>query len=252
MKRLFVLALIVFWPAIAAGQFVQLPKEVKGAPGSWIIVAPEKLDGGQPEWEIDPGLQEVRLDLLLPPEFLTKLKGKVVSSNKAGRYMVTAWNAKGDTASKLSRCIVVVGDPGPGPVPPEPGPGPKPPEPKPPEPPTPAPIDADGLHVLIIFETEDKVKLSAGQFDIIYGMEMRQWLKANCAADQQTNDKKAYWMLDKDEVNLPELDKKWRDAMKRPRQSVPWIIVSNRSKGGYEGPLPADTAAAIKLLEKYK
>ncbi len=108
--------------APAQAQKVTLPAEVKAGVGAWVIVAPESLEGGKPKWRADPGLQEVRLDLLLPPETLAQLKGKVYTSPTAGRFRVEAWNAKGDVASEISTCWVVVGEPAP-PVPPVP-PGP--------------------------------------------------------------------------------------------------------------------------------
>jgi hypothetical protein len=115
--------------SLAWGQGVKLPAEVRATRGSWIVIAPEAIDGGPPQWEIDPGLQEVRLDLLLPPEMLAQLKGKVVTAARDGRYTVTAWNAKGDKASLLSRCTVLVGDFPPGPTPPKPVPPDPPPDP---------------------------------------------------------------------------------------------------------------------------
>lgn len=119
---------LVWLEAAAQAQVVKLPAEVRGGVGSWVIVAPEFLEGGKPRWRADAGLQEVRLDLLLPPESLAQLKGKVYTSAVPGRFRVEAWNAKGDVASEISTCWVVVGEPGPAPpVPPGPGPGPQPP-----------------------------------------------------------------------------------------------------------------------------
>lgn len=129
-----------FLAAPVYAQVVELPKEIRGTPGAWIIVAPLNLEGGQPEWEIDPGLQEVRLDLLFPAEMIKQLKGKVVVGTKAGRYLVVAWNAKADKASRLARCVIVIGDPGP-----EPGPGPGP---------TPVPTDPFEKAVLEAWQQE--------------------------------------------------------------------------------------------------
>jgi hypothetical protein len=125
MKWKSVLCLALIWSGSALGQSVTLPPEVKGGVGAWIIIAPEKIDGGKPRWRIDPGLQEVRLDLLLPPEQIAMLRGKVVTANKAGRFKIEAWNAKADAASDISTCWVVIGEPVP--VPPDP----KPPNPNP-------------------------------------------------------------------------------------------------------------------------
>jgi hypothetical protein len=130
------LLLLTVAPASSA-QSVTLPVEVRGAPGTWIIIAPSAIDGGVPRWRIDPALQEVRLDLLLPPELIAQLKGKVVTG-PAGVYKVEAWNAKGDVASDLAVCWITIGDGKPTP-PPIPIPDPKP-EPTPP--PTPAKLTA--------------------------------------------------------------------------------------------------------------
>lgn len=124
--RLASLFLCLFTSPLFA-QSVTLPAEIKGAPGSWIIVAPDAVDGGVVKWRIDPGLQEVKLDKLLPPETAALLKGKVVTG-PAGVYKLEAWNAKGDVASDISICWIRIGD-GSNPTP-GPGPGPTP-EPKP-------------------------------------------------------------------------------------------------------------------------
>lgn len=110
MKRFF--AFVFFLSLLAsssAAQEVKMSPTVKGSPGTWIIVAPLSVDGGKVKWRLDPGLEEVRLDLLLPPEFIAQMKGKVVTSQKAGTYKVEAWNAKGDVASDIAVCVVVVG-----------------------------------------------------------------------------------------------------------------------------------------------
>jgi hypothetical protein len=238
--------LLLSWPAW--GQKVVLPAEVRGGTGSWIIVAPEQLDGGKPRWRIDPGLQEVRLDLLLPPEQLAQLKGKVVTSTVAGRYRIEAWNAKGDTASEISTCWVIVGEPGPAPpVPPGPGPQPQPPTPPGPAP-GPAPIPLPGLRVLIIEESGERSQLPTKQLDILFSQEMRDHLNAKCVvgADGKTRE---WYILDAD-VATAQLAKHWQDAMKRERKSVPWVIISNGTSG-FEGPLPADVAALKQLVDKY-
>jgi hypothetical protein len=119
--RLFALAAVLLCGPTCYAQSVTLPAEVKGSPGAWVIVAPTSVDGGSPRWRIDPALQEVRLDLLLPKDMLGQLKGRVVTG-PAGIYKVEAWNAKGDVASEISVCWIKIGDavPVPPPLPPVP------------------------------------------------------------------------------------------------------------------------------------
>jgi hypothetical protein len=100
-----------------------LPKEVRGQPGAWIVVVPEDKDGGDVKWHTSPGLVRVPIDKLFPDQ---KAAGVVVQG-ATGRHEVWAWCAKGDKASELAVCTVVIGDAPP--VPPGPGPGPTPPTP---------------------------------------------------------------------------------------------------------------------------
>lgn len=144
---LYLLSAFLALPLMASAQSVTLPAEIKGGVGAWVIVAPEKVDGGAPKWRLDPGLQEVRLDLLLPPEVLGKLKGKVVTAQAPGRYKIESWNAKGDVASEIAICWVVIQ-----------GSGPEPPKPPPPEPvpPDPMPVPkTDALSIVAVWESAD-------------------------------------------------------------------------------------------------
>jgi hypothetical protein len=111
-----------------------------------------------------------------------------------------------------------------------------------PDPPTPsvAPIPEPGLHVLIVEETEDRLKLPEGQRDIITATEWR-----------------ASWMAKGGEIRMrdpsdehPNDAAKWNKAMQRPRSGLPWVIISNGTTG-YEGPLPDSLTEWEALLAKY-
>lgn len=273
-------ALFLAWAASACGQSVTLPKEVQGDPGAWIVVVPEAKDGGKVKWHVGPGLTRVPIDRLFPGQ---EPAGVVVQGPK-GRYQVWAWNAKGDVASELAVCTVVIGDAPPGPNPP---PGPDPPQP-PPEPPSPAPIPGDGLRFLIVFETADVPKLTAAQRDALYSPlsagKVRDYVLAKCpkGPDGKTHD---FRIWDKDDN--PAGDAKiWQDAMARPRGlevkampdgswqvisggtvvktfarmedaqkfaqqgALPWVIISN-GKSGYEGPLPGTADEFLALLKRF-
>lgn len=144
MTRLLTLLLCCL-AASAGAQTVTLPAEIRGGTGSWVIVAPEAVDGGTVKWRIDAGLQEVRLDLLLPPETIAKLRGKVLTALVAGRYRVEAWTAKGDVPSDIATCWVVIGQP-----------GPTPPDPPNPEPDPPDPTPSGLRSVMLIHESAEK------------------------------------------------------------------------------------------------
>lgn len=133
-------------------------------------------------------------------------------------------------------------------------PGPTPPTPPvPPTPPTPgtSPIAVDGLAVLIVYETKDASKMPIGHSAAIYGKEVRDYLRAKCAADPDEAGWKAFRIWDPD-IALDNVGKAWQDAMKRQRTSVPWLIVSNpKMGGGFEGPLPMDLEETMKILKQF-
>lgn len=128
------------------------------------------------------------------------------------------------------------------------GKGPQPP-PKPDDP-TPQPAGdgpfagAAGLHVLIVYESGKN--LSIPHHSIIYGKAFRDYLAEKCAKVNGTPQRRIY---DKD-IDTAGESKLWQDAMKRPRQSIPWICVGNGANW-FEGPLPASEADAMALLRKY-
>jgi hypothetical protein len=130
---------------------------------------------------------------------------------------------------------------------PAPEPEPKPDDPKPP--PTPAPIPGDGLRVLIVYEQDDQAKYLPSQMAQLYSIVLRKWLNEVCA--KAPNGQPEYRVLDEEAEVGPDSGKLWIDAVKRPRQSTPWLIVSN-GKTGYEGPLPMTEADTRKLIEGFK
>lgn len=229
---------ILFAALLAFGQQVTLPAEVKGAPGAWIIVAPEKVDGGKPRWRLDPGLQDVRLDLLLPPEQLATLRGKVVTASKPGRYRVEAWNAKGDIASEIATCWVVVGEPGP-------GPDPKPPDPKPPDPKPPAPIPADAFRVIMVMEAQSN--MTREQINTLGSLKVRDYLDRKCVGGKAGWRK---WDKDVDVKNEPELWRQLWDVTKPQVSAVPCVVIVNGTKGQIF-PLPANEQALLDLLKQH-
>lgn len=237
MKFVSVLGLLI--ASAVHAQSVALPDVVSGMPGQWVIIAPKAVDGGKPNWRLDPGLTEVDLAGLLPSEYVDKLRGKVVSAKTVGQYKVEAWNAKGDVASPIATTWVIIGTPEPTPIPPSPTPIPTPDN---------VPIPVAGFRVLMVYETTELPKLPAAQQIIPYSKTIRDYLDAKCVlgGDNKTRE---YRIFDKD-IDTKFESAVWQNAMKRTRTSIPWIVISD-GKTGYEGPLPQTVADTLALLKKY-
>lgn len=228
--RAILLLLLLAVPAWS--QTIRLPVEVKGDPGTFIRVVAD-TDGAHVRWyALDSGLA------LFPVDLLKDSKTAVVIAQAKGRYRLIAWTAKGDVPSLAVETVVVIGE-----VPPVP-PGPVPPGPVPPVPPSPIPLD--GFRVLVVVETADLSKLPAGQLAALYSERVRGYLNQKCVKE---DGRPAWNVWDKD-VSTDLVPKHWQDAMKRPRGSVPWILIST-GKDGYEGPFPATEADTLALLAKY-
>lgn len=135
----------------------------------------------------------------------------------------------------LKRYAVQVGPkkPGPDPTPPGPTPGP-------------TPIPLQGLRVLVVYESADMTKMPAAQLTALRAQEVRDYLNSHCA---KAGNQPEWRMYDKDADTTHDSDV-WKEAMKRPRQSLPWILISDGTKG-FEGPLPANKDDLLKLLKQY-
>lgn|SRR3990167_2973428 len=126
-------------------------------------------------------------------------------------------------------------------------PQPPPIPPKPPDPPQPpAPIPLAGFRVMVIYESE--AALPSKQQAILTGKEVRDYLNSKCIPTPD-GAKRGWYITDKD-ADFSGESKTWQDAVKRPRTTLPWVIVSN-GVAGFEGPLPEDVSAMMALLRKY-
>lgn len=217
---------------VSRGRLAQVVIESKGAETSWTIIPP-KLDAFR---EYDPDPKTIKLRVLAYTD---------------GEFYLVASTAVGNKVTQAV-CRVVVGTP-PVPVPPGPDPGPSPPDPGPkpdPTPPAPAPIPTAGLRVLIVEETANRGQLPPGQADVMFARgpgSLWEFMRAKGAKDAAGNPELR--VFDKDR-NLSADPPHWQEAMKRPRTSLPWLLVSN-GKAGYEGPLPRTTEEVLAIVRKY-
>lgn len=184
--------------------------------------------------------------------------GKAESRTYKGKHVVTV---EAVASGRVELLVIPVGatkeadvirrvidvDAGQGPIPP---PKPKPdPDPKPDPVDPAAPIPVPGLRVLVVYESADIPRMPAAQSAILFSAKVREYLNAACVvgADGRTRE---WRMWDKDTATDGEA-KLWQDAMKRPRGTVPTVLISN-GKSGYEGPLPATADEFLALLRKYE
>lgn len=165
-----------------------------------------------------------------------------------GTYEVTLTSYRLDGKKLVVQEVfktVVLGSPQPGPTPP----GPTPPGPTPPGPtPTPdvVPIVEPGFRVLIVYDEAKKKDMPVEQFSILGSQEVADYLNAKTVDGPATKE----WRVYPSTQDVSRESKIWQEAMKRPRTSLPWIIISDGSKG-YEGPLPKNIQETLTLLRKY-
>jgi hypothetical protein len=96
--------------------------------------------------------------------------------------------------------------------------------------PSQSPIPVDGLHVLIVAET------SAMTPALATVLNSQKWQSLVPVGN---------WRILDPDSDMSREAEKWRNAMARPRATLPWVIVSNHPKGGYEGPLLPDQLIAL-------
>lgn len=129
--------------------------------------------------------------------------------------------------------------------PPKPDPQPKPPDPKPKD--EAGPIPADGLHVIIVYDSKNALPHMT-QESILYGAKTRKYLDENCI---KATDGRASYRIWGNDINGYLDSKLWGDAQKLAVE-LPYVVISNGKKGGFKGPLPKTSDEFIKLIEKYK
>lgn len=243
MRRSLSLLILAAFVCATPSAEVTLPAKMSVKPGR-LFKLEAKTDGKMPVKWIN-----VHESLDLIPD--SSGKWVILLGTVPGNYKVVAYTADEKGPSEPAYCEVKVeGVVPPAPTPTPTPPGPTPPEPQPPVPPQPdqeAPIKAEGFRVMILYESNDLAKLSSAQQAVLYSATIRNYLNEKCAPNSKNS--RDWYILDQN-ADVSKLDEHWGAVVKRPRTSLPWIIVSN-GKTGYEGPLPGNVEEASKLLKKY-
>lgn len=151
-----------------------------------------------------------------------------------GVYVLVLSDANQNPPLLTLKRITVGSSPTPGP-----GPGPNPP-------PGPSPMPLMGLRVLILEETSQRSELPASQLSVLTSTEIRGYLNSKCVRASAGPE---FRFFDVD-TDLSPQEKHWQDVVKRPRASLPWLIISTGTSG-YEGPLPKTIPETLELLKKY-
>ena len=110
-------------------------------------------------------------------------------------------------------------------------------------------VDSSQLRVLIVEETADRAKLPPSQLAILTSSIVRAKLDAVCCkgADGKTPE---WRILDKD-LDAAGESALWQEAMKIPRESVPWLVVTDGVRHGYSGPLPKTIDETLAIVGRY-
>ena len=103
-------------------------------------------------------------------------------------------------------------------------------------------IAGEGLHVLIVEEVDDRRSLSRDQLAVLTSSALRGWF----------TDHKAEWHVWDKDFDASHEPENWQAALKIPRESLPWLIVSRKGKPNYSGPLPATVDATLEVLRRYE
>lgn len=230
-------------------------------------------------WDVLQKDEKGRLYRAAVDKRVIQVERALLFAGPPGSYQVECTLVAGENSQRLYHSVTITGAAPTPPVPPTPPtpptPDPKPPEPKPPTPkPDEAPIDAEGLHVLVVYETSEVSKLASPTRQVIFAKEIRQYLDEKCAKDPTDPDTPQRRIWDPD-VNAAADSPLWDAALKRakakiaewkpaangtgPQSPYPWIMISKKGVGGYEGPLPVspnntaqqNVAATLALLRKF-
>jgi len=81
---------------------------------------------------------------------------------------------------------------------------------------------------------------------VLYGSKVRNYLRDNCIKVDGVPD----WRIVDPDTQYTDQNHRFVKALKRPRTSLPWLIISN-GVTGYEGPFPGGPDATLSLIQSF-
>lgn len=236
MRKLFcILALVLLLPALSLAE-LKIVGSLKVDPYKLVRLNAEGApEGSALLWDYDEDVLDGEAT-----------NGKLVFIGPPGKYRIKLTAIRVDTKTskviaEVTKVVVVIGDP----VPPKPPIPPDPPEPKP----SPSPIPEIGFRVLMVYDASKLTTYPKKQADIFFNASLRSYLNSKCVVGSDGKTKE--WRMWDKGVDAGAESKIWQDVMKRDRKSIPWLLVSNHPKGGFEGPLPATVEETMVIIKKY-
>lgn len=217
---------------------VVISSEISGQVGDFIYVKAVTDQNKPITWQsLDPGLK------MLPIDYLKTDTIGVFVAMQPGQYRIIVWQA--DTRDHPTFAIITVVN-GPQPIPVPPNPVPPSPNPVPPN-----PVIVKALRVVIFYETADLVKYPRSQVSIFTSKDILTYLDGHCAKTTANNiTTPDYRIFDKDPATT-NIAKVWQDIGKRPRQTIPWLVILDNDVPVLETGLPLTIEETLALLKKY-
>ena len=158
-----------------------------------------------------------------------------------GKYEINVVLFDPDKGIKRGQETIVLGVPKPGPTP----------GPNPPPDPTPSDEKVDNLSVLVIYESNDLPRYTISQRSVIQSTDLQTYMNRTLPRD--TNNQPLWRVLDKDVTFPATCDTtfcKWMGTLDKSK--LPMLVLGNKDKIVFQGPLPEDTELVKALIAKHK
>lgn len=212
-------------PVLGPEAVIDGPEEAK--PGMLVVLDAQKSIGSGYRWLAIYGTNKLSEDFWSIDSSGTKMYFAVPVTPDAS-YLFVLSVAKADQSAVVHH-VVKVGEPGPDPDP------------------DPNPIPVQGLHVLVVYESEDLDDMPHGQASVFTSKPVRDYLDSHCV---KVGTDPQWHFLDKD-ADTKDLAEDWQAVFKRAEgKELPWIIVASE-KANFEGKLPENAEKVLELLKKY-